>query len=118
MKPEGEWGVATASGDGTPYERAIEDGRWLRIAGWQAQVARIAGWQAQADELPRQRIVAGAGRSAPGGCISRTAYLAGAAPPSGRGVNAGRLRCGGSRFFLAITLRTRTTRWWMAASTQ
>ena len=108
MKPEGEWGVATASGDGTPYERAIEDGRWLRIA----------GWQAQADELPRQRIVAGAGRSAPGGCISRTAYLAGAAPPSGRGVNAGRLRCGGSRFFLAITLRTRTTRWWMAASTQ
>ena len=44
-----------------------------------------------------------------------TLYLA--PPPSWRGWKAGRLRCGGSRFLRPSTLRTRTTRWWMAAST-
>ena len=41
-----------------------------------------------------------------------------AAPPAACALNTGRLRWGGSRFFRSSTDRTRTTRWWMAASTE
>ena len=73
-----------------------------------------------------QRQLLRGGESAPILCCSAYAVLGGppapapapppppppaAAPPSGRGVNAGRLRWGGSRFFRPSWLRTRTTRW-------
>ena len=40
------------------------------------------------------------------------------AAPAAAALNTGRLRWGGSRFFRSSTERTRTTRWWMAASTE
>ena len=40
------------------------------------------------------------------------------AAPAAAALNTGRLRWGGSRFFRSSTDRTRTTRWWMAASTE
>jgi hypothetical protein len=89
---------------------ALEERRRMRPC-------RCTSWQATRGPHRRARgactVRKSASKRAPQLPMWSTTYLL---PPSWR-LNAGRLRCGGSRFFRPSRLRTRTTRWWIAAST-